>query len=190
MNHATAATRSGPRSSPALRAVYASPTPSERPVEQLSYTDVRARYVLVEHRHERDEDALVITLRLDHAERSGTRDELRCLGFEPNASPARSAITWRRPLRGTNLARLGAFLRETLGDEVALDLGATFVDDGRDALADATPADGWPGRRILHVGGTRRCVVFAADVDPADLARAFDESRDDYFANDFHPATE
>ncbi len=78
---------------------------------------------------------------------------------------------------------------DSLGDDVVLDIGASFAVGGAPLSTTELPTF-WPGRFVLHVGGTRRCVVFDAHVDPRELARFFNAERDAYFANDFVPATE
>jgi hypothetical protein len=189
MMNGTSGTYHGPRSHSALRAARAFSRAVDVPsAEALSYVDLRMRYVLVERRPE--DDAVVLTLRLDGAEQPDARDRLRRLGFEPNASPVRSAISWRRRLADAERGPLCTALREALGDAVVLDLGASFADHGSDAFAHAKRAGDWSGRCLVHVGGTRRGVVFAREAEADEFARAFDASRQDWFDRDFRPATE
>jgi hypothetical protein len=137
-----------------------------------------------------DESALVVLLPVEETEVPGPRKQLRELGFEPNASPPRSTLSWRRRVTAAELGALADSLRRVLGSAVVLDLGASFSPRGDQALANLGVPDYWHGLVLAHVGGTRRCVLFDAGVDRHDLARRFDEAREEYFAEDFHPATE
>jgi hypothetical protein len=175
---------SGPRSSSSVAA--GGPAPAAP--QCFTYHDVRAHLAIAEVRP--DENALVILLPVEDNDVPGPRDQLRQLGFEPNASPPRSTLSWRRQVTAAELAPLAESLRRVLGNTVVLDLGASFTDNGEQALATLRVPDYWHGRMLAHVGGTRRCVLFEPGVDRKDLARRFDDAREEYFAEDFHPATE
>jgi hypothetical protein len=172
----------------AARAVYTLRDEPESKIARATYNDVRSRYVLVEHR--REQGLLAALLRFENTERPTTRDRLRQLGFEPNASPERSSISWRRRVSEDELATVCDRLREALGDAAVLDLGGDFAESGYEVLCLTKLPTFWSGRFLLHVGGTRRCVIFDAEVDERDFARVFDGGRDEYYAYDFRPATE
>ena len=129
-------------------------------------------------------------LRFDGTDEQGTRQCLRGLLFQPNASPAHAPISLKRDVSIRELGTVCAQLHEMLGGAALLDMGASFFDDGRAALRNAKSATFWPGRFLVHVGGTRRCVVFDPDVDEGALAQVFSMARDDYYETDFQPATE
>jgi hypothetical protein len=152
------------------------------------YNEIRDRYVLV--RHDPEEAALHVLLRFDAAEDAALREKLRELDFYPSASPAHASVGWLKHVATPDVAATCARLSKALGDVAVLDLGGTFTDDADDWIQRIDGASYWDGKFLLHVGGTRRCVVFDANVDAQDLARTVAAARDDYDAHDFHPATE
>jgi hypothetical protein len=153
-----------------------------------SYNDVRQSLILIEH--ERETGALLALLRIEPAEHPSTRDVLRRLGFHPNASPERWSISWRRHVGPNDLHVACRSVFDALGDEAVLAIGASFAPRGSRPLCVSRLPTFWPGRFLLHVGGTRRCVLFGASVDEHALSLVFDAEHDAYFAHDFVPATE
>jgi hypothetical protein len=150
--------------------------------------ELRRRSVLL--RYDSDEAALYVLLRFEGAEESTTRGKLRELGFVPSSSPASASVMWKRHVSTEDLAHVCARLHEALGQAV-LDLGATFVDTSRASLQRAKQAMSyWAGPFLVEIGGTRRSVVFPANAPEAELDRAFADTREHYYANDFHGATE
>jgi hypothetical protein len=148
------------------------------------YNDVRDHFVLV--RHDPAEGAMRVLLRVDGAESPTTRAKLEKLGFVPTAS--RVSVSLKRPVSSGQLGDACKSIRNALGDEALFDLGASF--DGAPASILREAPRSWGGRFLLHVGGTRRCVVFDASADDRELMSVIAAARDDYWANDFHPATE
>lgn len=157
------------------------------PLSTFLYNELRRRYVLIEYD---PNGALCALLRFGGVDEHRTRHCLRELLFQPNASPARAPISLKRDVSGHELGMVCAQLREALGEAAVLDMGASFSDDGRAALRNAKSATFWPGSFLVHVGGTRRCVVFEADVDERALAQILSRTRDDYYQTEFRPVTE
>lgn len=165
------------------------PIDEARHAATAGYDDIRRRHVLIQQ--DARDGALSALLRFDGAEVTDTRRALRELGFHPNASPAHAPVSYYRRISDEELGAMGARLHEALGDLAVLDVGATFTDVAhrpRERMARAV--DWWPGRFVLHVGGTRRCVVFDSDASEAELSRLIVSAREEYYAHDFHPATE
>lgn len=165
------------------------PLHEARHAATAGYDDIRRRHVLIHH--DARDGALSALLRFDGAEVAETRRTLRELGFHPNASPAHAPVSFFRRVSDEELRGIGVRLHEALGDLALLDIGATFTEFAhrpRERMARAV--EGWPGRFILHVGGTRRCVVFDSDASDAELSRLIVSAREEYYTHDFHPATE
>jgi hypothetical protein len=154
----------------------------------ISLTDVRRQCALVSH--DPDNRSVVVLLRLEGAEHPATRDKLRQLGFEPNASPVERSISWRRRLTEEELPSVADGLIRALDDACVLDVGASFAASGSAAVHDLQRPGFWHGRFLVHVGGTRWCVVFSADDDERVVANLFDRGREEYYENEFHSATE
>lgn len=164
-----------------------SPAAVGRGPEALREADVRRSLVVVCH----DAQHAALTVLLPVAsleEQERIRAELRRLGFVADASPAATSIAWRLALERGDLAGAARALASAVPRSV-LDLGATFALDPHPALDLALPS-WWPGRFMLSVGGTRRCVVFDAGVDRDALADAVANERDDFEEHEFHPPTE
>lgn len=150
------------------------------------YNDVRDRFVLV--RHSPEEGAMRVLLRVEGAERPTTRTKLQELGFAPTVS--RASVSLKRPVSKAQLGEACKSVRDALGDEALFDLGTSFeAAPSKSMLLREAPRD-WAGKFLVHVGGTRRCVVFDAGADAPELMRVIASARDDYWANDFHPGTE
>lgn len=153
------------------------------------YSEIRAQHVLVQH--DAQGGALTALLRFDGVEVADTRHRLRTLGFQPSASPMRAPVSFRRQVSNGELRAMGVRLNEVLGELPLLDLGATFSDDAaRPSQRTAGTIAWWPGQFLLHIGGTRRCLVFAPTAHDADLVALILRAREHYFAHDFQPVTE
>lgn len=163
-------------------------------IEPLTYAELRRRFVVVDH--DATDGILRVLLRLEDCERSTTRHVLEGLGFEPSAGPPDRSIGWIARIDADKLEALSTRLVEALGGrmDVVLDVGACFAFHGREATlvaeTEALLPAFWPGRFLLHVGGTRRCIIFDRGAAPAEVARVFVTERDAYEHDDFHPLTE
>jgi hypothetical protein len=154
----------------------------------VHYNQVRRDRVLI--RYAADEAAVHVLLRFEGSEEPTTRGKLLALGFAPAASPAERSVSWKRYVEQPELMHVCARLNEAFGKAAVLDLGAPFVDPARTSLRRAREANYWRGAFLVHVGGTRRCVVFDAGADEATLNRLLHVSCEQYFACDFHAASE
>ena len=143
----------------------------------LPYSETRQKHVLVRREPARG----VVAILLRPAEPAATHDTLRALGYAPEFAADVHGSTWIGDLDG-DLARL----HEALGSAALFDLGPVFHDVA-DTL-EAAPA-GWPGRFVLHVGGTQRCIVFE-DASRRDLEPIVRREIEDYFVREWTPATE
>lgn len=150
-----------------------------------SYGDVRHSHILLNY--ESSPSALHALLRVDGSESQSTREKLKALGFHPAASPDRSSISWRLYVSPNELDEASARICSALGPDVVLDLGAAFQDRLPRTTRETT---WWPGRFLVEVGGTQRCVVFDRSIDEGDVAEAITSEREDYFDNELMPATE
>ncbi|MDF2698039.1 MAG: hypothetical protein K0S65_6422, partial [Labilithrix sp.] len=150
--------------------------------------EIRRSCVLV--RRGPEDGTVSVLLRFAGADEQTTRERLLALGFHPNASPLRTAVSWRRAVSERMLPELYARLREALGDAAVLDLGAPFADTARAALRRAREAHDWCGHFLVHIGGTRRCAVFDSRTAEAELERSLSAAREEYFMRDFRAASE
>lgn len=150
--------------------------------------EVHRRYVVVSY--EREVGALHAMLRSEGSEHPATRGRLRQLGFVPNASPEARSISWRRDVDEDELPSIGDPLLAATEESALFDVGARFESSGHEAVGRLPLPAFWHGRFLVHVGGTRRSIVFDRGVDEHELARLFDEGRADYFEHEFHAASE
>jgi len=143
----------------------------------LPYAEARQHHALV--RRETARGLVAVLLR--PGEPATTIDALRAIGFRPEFPTDLTASTWVGDL-GHDLARL----HDALGPDSLFDLGPVFHDVS-DTLARAP--ERWPGRFVLHVGGTQRCLVFE-DAGRRDLEPIVQREIADYFVREWTPATE
>lgn len=146
----------------------------------ITYEAVRNEYVLV--RHEPERHALLALLRVEGAESGDTSARLREAGLTPEC-----AVSWRLDADDTDggLRRIHG----ALGDDAIFDAGTSFDVASAERLQANLPR-AWPGRFLLHVGGTHRCLILDRAAPLPDLAKAFHAAEAAYFAADYHPLTE
>jgi hypothetical protein len=137
-------------------------------------------------------ELFTVLLRVAGAEHPETRHDLEHLGFVPEQSDKRTAISWKRRIVRAELGTRAAELIVALSGEVLLDVGSACPDAlGRihSRLEPGRDHGYWPGYFLLHAP-KERCVVFDRSVHATEIERALlDESRD-YFAREFNPPTE
>lgn len=152
-------------------------------VTGATLAELRRSFILLEH--DRTQGALLTVLRLESAELPTTRANLRHLGFHPDASPARSSISWRRYVSSDDIGATCNALGATFGGEILFDLGARFTEPGVPPIAATELAPYWTGRFVLHVGGSRRAIVFDRTASSEAITHAFDAQRAAYMNRDF-----
>jgi hypothetical protein len=153
-------------------------------VVAVRYPELRRRLILAEHCP--DLASLRVLLRI--AESTTSHAKLRALGYEATASPASTSISWQKQIASPDLEAAATALLAAFGrDQVVLDLGARF---GESRGTSSSRSEWWPGKLLLNVGGTTRCVIFDRTTSPSELDRILARERLDYEAHEYHPPTE
>lgn len=137
-------------------------------------------------------ELFTLLLRVAGAEHPDTRHQLEELGFVPEQSDKRTAISWKRRMVQAELETRAAELMAALSGEVLLDVGSACPDAlGRihSRLELGSDHGYWPGSFLLHAP-KERCVVFDRGVHATEIERSLLEESRDYFAREFIPPTE
>lgn len=138
-------------------------------------------------------ELFTVLLRVEGAEQPDTRQRLERLGFSPEQSDKRTAISWKCETAAAELGKRSMELWAALSGEVLLDMGSACPDALGRIHAHLEDSDGrsyWPGSFLLH-SQRDRCVVFDRNGRASnELETSLVEETRDYFAREFVPPTE
>ncbi len=152
----------------------------------LHYNEVRRRAALVEF--DREHERLRVLLPYETSGDEGLRERLMAIGLRPSASPASRSVSFACAASDHDVDARLRRVHSALGSVGVLSVGACF--DPPSVTTCMHGVHGWPGHRLLHVGGTRRCLVFDGNVADSQLDASWRAARLAYESTDFRSATE